>query len=150
MLRKTLFGLASLAAVTACQTTVSGPSPDNDVASQATIYSNEAARAICASTPVSFDWAASSSDQRLTAEALSSRVAGKRLEFSYGASETYAPDGSYAYREGDQIYSAPGYALYPDGSRCIAYPSPRYDLYVLEGRTLVLINQSGERYPLGE
>lgn len=114
------------------------------------VASTQAAATICASQPISHNWNFEAGDQRLTGTALAAKVRDQQLESSGGGVEQYNRDGSYAFVFGTDRYDAVGYVIYPDGSRCIAYNEPRYDMYVMNGGELVLINRPGGRYPIVE
>lgn len=84
-------------------------------------------------------------DQRVNTSWLERTLGGKRLVFQVGT-EHYNADGSYRWQTGNQSWDAPGYRFYNNGFRCIDYPAPRFDFYVVNDGKLILINGNGERY----
>jgi hypothetical protein len=84
-------------------------------------------------------------DQRVSAAWLNDTLSGNRLVLSEGT-EVYNSDGSYSYLIDGDTYNAPSYRFYDNGLRCTDYPSPRFDLYVVNNGSLVLINGQGGRY----
>ena len=90
---------------------------------------------------VTFDAA----DKRVNAKWLEKNLSGRRVRFDDGT-EHYKVDGSYSYKAGSNTWDAPEYRFYNNGLRCIGYSSLRYDIYVVNGGKLVLINGSGNRF----
>ncbi|MBB97504.1 MAG: hypothetical protein CML68_23255 [Rhodobacteraceae bacterium] len=86
-----------------------------------------------------------SGDQGVTAAWLEKTLSGKKVRFDEGT-EHYKSGGAYSYKSGNQTWDAPGYRFYDNGMRCIDYPSPRFDLYVVRDKQLVLINGNGGRF----
>ena len=84
-------------------------------------------------------------DKRVNAAWLNKTLVGKRVKFDDGT-ELYANDGSYSYKAGSQTWKAPSYKFYDNGLRCIDYPQPRFDMYVVNDGKLVLINANGNRF----
>lgn len=89
----------------------------------------------------------STDDQRVSSSWLKRTLAGKSLEFRDGT-ERYHANGSYSYTTGSgDVFKAPGYRFYDTGQRCIDYANgPRFDLYVVRNKRLVLVNGGGESF----
>jgi len=88
-------------------------------------------------------------DERVNAAWLNKHLSGQRVSFEQVGTEYYQANGSYAWKQGSQKWEAPSYRFYDNGFRCIDYPSPRFDLYVVNNGKLVLIDGTGGRY-IGE
>jgi len=102
--------------------------------------------AACSETPIVHDWNVQAGDQRVSGEFVQQTVLGKKVRFE-DAYEHYRQNGSYVFRSGGGNTSRPdGYVFYPDGSRCLNYDRPRYDLYVVRDQQLLLINMQGGRF----
>ncbi|MBO9453467.1 hypothetical protein J7426_24625 [Tropicibacter sp. R16_0] len=87
-----------------------------------------------------------SGDQRVNAAWLEKNLSGRKIVFPSGEFERYWDNGSYSYHSGGQKWAANSYKFYDSGMRCIGYSTPRFDLYVVNGGKLVLVNQNKERY----
>ncbi len=85
-----------------------------------------------------------SDDHRVNAAWLTKTLSGKRLALPRGV-EIYNTDGTYNFKTKSQTQSAKSYKFYNNGIRCIDYPNPRFDLYVVNNGTLVLISGGGGR-----
>lgn len=83
-------------------------------------------------------------DKLVNAAWLERNLAGRRVKYDVGT-EHYEADGSYYYRAGSNRWDAPSYRFYKNGWRCIGYPTPRFDFYVVNDGRLVLINADGWR-----
>ncbi len=106
-----------------------------------------AAWAACPATaPDPARFATQPGDQKVNAAWLQQTLAGNKLAFPAGGTEIYHADGRYSYQQDGQTFDAPSYRFYDSGMRCIDYPSPRFDLYVVHDKTLVLINGQGGRF----
>ena len=112
----------------------------------ALLGTSSAALADCpSSTPDVSRFPTVEGDQRVNANWLQKTLKGKRLVFSDGT-EQYNADGSYLYTSGNNSWRAPSYRFYDNGFRCIDYPSPRFDYYVVNNGKIVLINGQGNRF----
>jgi len=106
-----------------------------------------AAPAGCPETTPSIErWNILEGDKRVNSAWLQEYLAGRRVKYEPSGTEYYQEDGSYAWRDGSQTWNAPSYKFYDSGFRCIDYPDPRFDLYVVSDGHLVLINSGGSRY----
>lgn len=101
--------------------------------------------AACSDKPIKYKWAIQSGDQRVSGEYVQKTVLGKKVRFNK-AYENYKKDGSYFFFDGSNRHVPDGYRFYSDGSRCLNYQNPRYDLYVVRDNKLLLINQHGGRF----
>lgn len=104
-----------------------------------------AALAECPKNSPNAKWNTHSEDQRVDAAYLQKLLPGKKVKFGKAGTEVYNSDGSYTYRTSNKSYDAPNYKFYNDGVRCINYSNPRFDLYVINGKRLFLINGKGGR-----
>lgn len=107
------------------------------------------AQAYCPNNAPGHQWNIHSSDQAVGKTFLQKNLVGKRVRYNVSGgtgTERYNPDGTYTYRLNNDVYDAPTYRFYNNGVRCIAYASPRYDRYVVNGGKVVLINWQGGRY----
>ena len=81
-------------------------------------------------------------DQRVNASWLEKPLVGKQLAFTAGT-EHYNTDGTYQFKKGKKtLGEAPSYRFYDNGFRCIDYPSPWFDLYVVNAGKLVFLHGS--------
>ncbi len=102
--------------------------------------------AACSETPIVHDWNTQAGDIRVSGDFVRDTVFNKKVRYE-DAFEHYREDGSYRFRDGGGNNHVPnGYVFYPDGTRCLNYDRPRYDLYVVRDRQLVLINMQGGRF----
>lgn len=99
----------------------------------------------CSDIPLNFNWNTASDDQRVSGEFVKKTVLGRQVRYEDGY-EDYRANGDYFYVTPSQRFTADGYVFYADGSRCLNYPTPRYDLYVIRGNKLWVINQGGGRF----
>ena len=103
--------------------------------------------AACGKKPPVNNWNLQAGDKRVTGAYLGKLLPGKKVKFMEGGIEDYAANGGYTYKLKGKSYRSNGFRFYADGIRCIDYPNdPRYDLYVVNGGKLVLINWVGGRY----
>lgn len=100
----------------------------------------------CPASPPKLNWNIHSDDQRVDDAYLGKLLAGRKVSFSFGGVEHYRKNGKYRYSADGRSYNAPSYRFYANGVRCIAYPTPRFDLYVVNNRKLVLVNTAEGRY----
>lgn len=106
-----------------------------------------AAQADCPSSAPRTSWNVQAGDQRVSGSYVEKLVTGHKVRFDYGGYETYGANGSYSYKDSTGTYGADSVRFYGDGVRCIGYSNgARFDLYVVNGGKLVLINSEGERY----
>lgn len=108
--------------------------------------------AVLATPAHAIDWVLRSGDQPLDDAALSA-LAGQTLTFYDDGQSKYSAGGAYSY-----TYSAVNgggtafgtYAIEPDGSVCVQFRNgfARCDLYVRNGDRLILITETGDRYPV--
>ncbi|MCV6823884.1 MULTISPECIES: hypothetical protein [Halocynthiibacter] len=101
--------------------------------------------ASCPASSPNIKWNTHSGDQRVNAAFLQKTLPGMKVDFGSDGAEIYGADGTYIYRAGNQAYKAPSYKFYDDGTRCINYANPRFDLYVVNEKRLVLVNAAGAR-----
>ncbi|MCA0872353.1 hypothetical protein LCL97_16080 [Seohaeicola saemankumensis] len=101
--------------------------------------------AACPDKAPRIKWNTHSGDQRVNDAYLQKLLPGKKVRFDSGY-ESYNKNGSYTFRAGSQKHDAPSYRFYKDGSRCINYANPRFDLYVVNDKRLILVNAQGGRY----
>lgn len=107
---------------------------------------SSSALAACSEAPIRHNWAVQAGDQRVTGDFVRQTVLGHKVRFE-GAYEDYKKNGGYVFKDGNgNTYNPDGYVFYADGTRCLNYPEPRYDLYVVRDQKLVLINRLGERF----
>lgn len=92
------------------------------------------------------NWNTQAGDQSVDHKWLERTLSNKKVVFSAGGTEHYRKNGAYRFSAGGQRYDADGYQFYSNGVRCIAYSNPRFDRYVVNDGTLILINWQGERY----
>lgn len=104
------------------------------------------ATAECPAKPPSIKWNTHSSDKKVDDAYLQKLLTGRKVKFQYGGTEHYKKNGSYRYSDSSGSYTAKSYKFYSSGVRCIGYPTARFDRYVVDGKTLVLINSVGGRY----
>lgn len=103
------------------------------------------AMAGCPNSPPNVKWNSHSGDQHVNAAYLQKLLVGKKVKFGGDGTEVYHKNGTYTYRASGGNYDAPSYKFYANGVRCINYPDPRFDLYVVNDKRLLLINAGGGR-----
>ena len=102
--------------------------------------------AACSETPIVHEWNTQAGDVRVSGDFVRDTVLGKKVRFE-DAYEHYRNNGSYRFRDGGgNTHNPNGYVFYADGTRCLNYDRPRYDLYVVRDQQLVLINMQGGRF----
>ncbi len=99
----------------------------------------------CPNKPPKQKWNTHSGDQRVNAAYLEKLLTGKKVKFKGEGTEIYKNKGTYTYKTSSNNYDAPSYRFYNDGTRCINYPTPRFDLYVVNEKRLILVNAKGGR-----
>ncbi|MGR3621666.1 hypothetical protein, partial [Pseudophaeobacter sp.] len=82
---------------------------------------------------------------RVDVQYLTDLLSRKRVKYGNVGTEHYRKNGDYRYSAGGSNYDAGSYRFYPNGVRCIGYSNPRFDLYVVNGGKLFLINREGAR-----
>ncbi len=91
------------------------------------------------------------SDELLTRAELTEVLAGNVLEFYTDGLATYRADGGYDWRYSPEGRRVPGtYEVMEDSTVCIAFDNgfSRCDYLVRNGARLVMIIESGARYPV--
>ncbi len=101
--------------------------------------------AACPQKAPRHNWNLQAGDQRVDVQYLAGLLSGKRVKFGNIGTEHYRKNGDYRYSAGGSNYDAGSYRFYPNGVRCIGYSNPRFDLYVVNGGKLFLINREGAR-----
>ncbi len=90
------------------------------------------------------------SDTLLAPAALTTVLSGNIVRFHDGGFATFGPDGQYAYAydSGDQIWRGV-YEVREDSLVCVDFDNgfSRCDTYIKDGERLILITDSGDRYP---
>ena len=105
-----------------------------------------AADAKCSNKAIKQNWNFQSDDVRISGKFLEKTVIGKLVSYGDEGTEHYGADGSYFYKSNEGKWDAKGVVYYKDGSRCLDYANgPRYDMYVVNNKRLVLINGHGGR-----
>jgi hypothetical protein len=99
----------------------------------------------CSNTPPKMKWATIKSDVKINGDVVAKLVAGQKVRFGK-AYEHYKRNGSYVFNDGQRQHKPDGFVFYSNGIRCLNYAQPRYDLYVVNGNKLVLINANGGRF----
>lgn len=101
--------------------------------------------AACPQKAPRHSWNLQAGDQRVDVQYLADLLSGKRVKYGNVGTEHYRKNGDYRYSAGGSNYDAGSYRFYPNGVRCIGYSNPRFDLYVVNGGKLFLINREGAR-----
>lgn len=87
-------------------------------------------------------------DTVLTSPQIKERVVGTPISFPDGAVARFEPDGSYSYtyRGGNRFDGT--WEQGADGALCTTFENgaSRCDLFVMQGETLMLINEQGGRF----
>ncbi len=80
------------------------------------------------------------------------RVVGQDVLFMDGGVATYGADGRYVYTYHSGREFAGAYNVEDDGSICVEFDNgpQRCDLYVLHGERLVMIAETGRRFPTAQ
>jgi len=96
------------------------------------------------------DWALRDGDTSLDSAAIEAQVIGQKIVFYDNGESRFSPGGaySYTYYQGGTAYGV--FRVEADGVICIDYRNGfgRCDKYVRNGDALVLLTESGERYPI--
>lgn len=111
----------------------------------AAVFVTQNAFASCPSSPPVVIWNTHDGDQRVNADFLQRVLAGRMVKYGREGTEFYFRNGTYMYRTSGGEFEAPTYKYYDDGSRCINFVNPRFDLYVVNDRRLIMINVEGGR-----
>ena len=96
------------------------------------------------------DWNIRPWDEIMALGEVKSRLIGQDILFMDGAVATYGADGRYVYTyQGGRTFEG-DYRIKDDGSVCIDFDAgqKRCDYYVLHGDRLVLIAETGRRFPV--
>lgn len=104
-----------------------------------------AAIASCPNEAPEMKWNAHSGDIRVGAKYLQKLLEGKKVKYDRRGTEVYNIDGRYFFLAANGEFEAPSFKFYDDGTRCINYPNPRFDMYVVNENRLIIINPEGER-----
>ncbi len=106
--------------------------------------------ALCLAAPCfAQDWNVRPWDDVMDVEEIEQLLVGQKVLFRSGGSSYYGPDGRYEYAyQGGNTFEGE-YALQSDGSICVDFDNGRRrcDLYVRQGNGLVLITETGRRFP---
>lgn len=105
---------------------------------------------LIASAVIAEPWALRAADAVLSEEEIATDVIGQRLVFYDNGESRFSPGGSYSYTyfQGGTAYGT--YRLVEPGVICIDFRNGfgRCDKYVRNGANLVILTESGERYPV--
>ena len=96
------------------------------------------------------DWNIRPWDGIMDLEEVQSRLVGQEVLFMDGAVASYGADGRYVYTyDGGRKFEG-NYRIEDDGSVCVDFDAgqKRCDYYVLHGDRLVLIAETGRRFPV--
>lgn len=98
---------------------------------------------------VSQDWNIRPWDMEMQRDELIDRVVGQDIEFMDGGLASYSRDGSYAYTYKSGRSFSGKYTINEDASVCVTFDNgpKRCDLYVLHDERLVMIAETGRRFP---
>ncbi len=96
------------------------------------------------------DWNIRPWDGRMSETDVRERLIGQDVLFMDGATATYGTDGRYEYKYPGGRSFVGDYRIETDGAVCIDFDEgqKRCDLYVLHGDRLVLIAETGRRFPV--
>ena len=96
------------------------------------------------------NWKLRDSDTRLEPDQLTAVLVNQRIVFFDNGESKFSPDGaySYTYDQGDSAYGR--YTISDDSTVCIAFDNgfSRCDMYVRNGKKLVLLTEDGMRFPI--
>lgn len=98
------------------------------------------------------DWNIRPWDGEMAREDVMTRVVGNQILFMDGGVASYMPDGRYSYTyQGGRAFEG-DYRVEADGSICVEFDNGprRCDLYVLHGERLVMIAETGRRFPVDD
>lgn len=107
------------------------------------------AMADCPARAPAHGWNVQGGDRRVNAGFLENALVGHTVLYDLGggtATEQFARDGSHVWSSGGASRTAPTFRFYRDGVRCIGYAQPRFDLFVIANKRLVLIDTAGQRH----
>jgi len=96
------------------------------------------------------DWNIRPWDESMSRKQVISRVVGVDILFMDGGIASYGEDGRYAYiYESGRTFEG-DYRVEQDGTVCVDFDDgpKRCDLYVLHGERLVMIAETGRRFPV--
>ena len=105
---------------------------------------------LAASPAVAQEWNIRPWDGEMSREEVVDWVVGEEILFMDGGVARYGADGRYAYiYEGGRSFEG-AYRIEDDGSICVDFDNgpKRCDLYVLHGERLVMIAETGRRFPV--
>jgi len=98
------------------------------------------------------DWNIRPWDAEMNRDEVVARVVGNEVLFMDGGVASYGDDGRYSYTyQGGRAFEG-AYSVKDDGSICIIFDNgpDRCDLYVLHGERLVMIAETGRRFPVDD
>lgn len=89
-------------------------------------------------------------DQALSMEQVSDLTRNGRLEFYEGGRSRYSVGGAYSYSYKDGGTAFGRFEIRPDGAVCVTFRNgrDRCDRFVRSHGRLVMITQTGDRYPI--
>ncbi|AML49903.1 hypothetical protein [Falsihalocynthiibacter arcticus] len=105
----------------------------------------QSAFASCPTSPPETVWNTHDGDQHVNAEYLQKILAGNSVKYGREGTEYYNNNGTYVFSTSAGELRAPSYKYYEDGTRCINTVNPRFDLFVVNDRRLILITNDGTR-----
>ncbi|MEM9577574.1 MAG: hypothetical protein AAF999_11245 [Pseudomonadota bacterium] len=96
------------------------------------------------------EWAFRDSDEILTREEVEVLTAGQTIVFYDEGRSKYSVGGSYSYTYASGESAFGQYSIAADGTVCIAYRNGfgRCDRYVRSGGRIILLTESGLRFPI--
>ena len=97
------------------------------------------------------EWQTKEGDRLLDRDELETILRGHEVEFHDGSRASYGADGSYGYLyAGDDSAHAGRFETGEDSAVCVTFENgaARCDLYVMNGARLILITESGLRFPV--
>ena len=95
------------------------------------------------------EWNIRPRDGRMEADEVRARIVGQEVLFMDGGVARYDADGRYAYTyQGGRAFEG-DYSIDDDGVVCVDFDAgqKRCDLYVLHDQRLVMIAETGRRFP---
>lgn len=95
------------------------------------------------------DWNIRPWDAMMDRQEVQDRIRGRAILFMDGGVATYRDDGSYSYTyQGGREFTG-AYQIRPDGAVCVDFDAgqTRCDLYVRHDERLVMIAETGRRFP---
>jgi len=108
-----------------------------------------AALIFCATPAVAAEWNIRPWDEQMDITDVRARIIGQDVLFMDGGIARYDRDGRYAYTYRSGRAFEGDYRIETDGSICVDFDDgqKRCDLYVLHGDRLVMIAETGRRFP---